>query len=67
MFKQRSCLNKICRVLYKFLNIIYQAIWFYFAPFTVYILSYMVPFWLGGFNEEGEAELKLDPERRLYA
>ena len=56
-FAERSCFNKFCRVIYKILNIIYQAIWFYFAPFAVFILSYMLPYWLGGFGlEEAGAE-----------
>ena len=58
-FSERTCFNKFCRVLYKFLNIVYQAVWFYFAPFAVFVLSYMLPYWLGGFGgqeEEGAAE-----------
>ena len=51
-FSDRTCCNKVCRCLYKLLNILYQAFWYYFAPFTVYILSYMLPFWLGSFKKD---------------
>ena len=42
-FRQRSWINKVCRLWYKLLRIIYVSFWFYYPAFFIILLSYFIP------------------------
>lgn len=43
-FKERTCPNKVARVIYLILKIFYMSYWFYWGGFTVLWFSYINPF-----------------------
>ena len=47
--EDRDFSNLAHRVLYLLINVFYKVIWFYFAPFAAFILSYWLPFQMGGY------------------
>ena len=53
-FCERGCWNGFWRVVFRINDIFYQTAWFYFAPFLVFFLSFLIPYWLGGYNEKEE-------------
>ena len=50
LYSDRDCWNFIGRVLYQCISLFYKVFWFYFAPFAAFILSYWLPFQLGGYK-----------------
>ena len=50
-YEDRTFGNKVCRVLYSTLDVFYQAFWYYFAPFVVFYLTFIVPSNLGAYDE----------------
>ena len=46
----RDYCNLAFRFIYSLATIFYKVIWFYFAPFSAFILSYWIPFKLGGYE-----------------
>ena len=42
-FKDRICSNKVLYLLYKCFRILYITLWFYFLPFVVITLSFVIP------------------------
>lgn len=53
----RTWLNWTCRMVYNLLKTIHTSVWFYFLPFSVIYLSYIVPYRLSG----GDQADVLDP------
>lgn len=45
-FKTRTFLNKLARMMYLALRLMYVSIWFYFLPFLTLLGSYFVPYFL---------------------
>ena len=48
-FKDRETLNKVYFALYRFLRSFYVSFYFYFAPFTVIVISTLVPIYYRSF------------------
>ena len=42
-WKDRSCGNKMARIVYILMKTFYATVWFYFIPFSVIYLSYFIP------------------------
>lgn len=42
-FKDRTCMNKVARVVYVIFRSLFASVWFYFIPFVSILLSYQVP------------------------
>lgn len=56
-FSQRSFVNKLLYLLYKFFRFNFVAVWFYFVPFFAMILSYLLPWYLRRYHPLSEAEM----------
>lgn len=41
-FGQRDFYSKALRILYLFINKLYQVIWYYFSPFFILIGTYLI-------------------------
>ena len=61
-FKDRTCGNKVCRMLYKLFKIFYVCFWFYFSPFTILFLSYYLPFIMSEYSEQERVRPIVDAE-----
>jgi len=46
-WKDRDCCNKFMRMIYCILRLVYVALWFYFVPFLVLLMCYVVPRYYG--------------------
>lgn len=42
--RDRSCKNKLARMMYVLLRMFFASIWFYFIPFVSIYLSYSIPY-----------------------
>ena len=51
LYSDRDFWNVLSRVLYQCISIFYKVFWFYFAPFAAFILSYWLPFQMGGYED----------------
>lgn len=51
LYKHRDFWNILGRVFYQCISIFYKVFWFYFAPFAAFILSYWLPFQMGGYKD----------------
>ena len=49
-FGDRGFWNGFWRIVYRFFAILFQAAWVYFAPFLVFWLSYLIPYWEGAYG-----------------
>ena len=39
-FKDRSCINKIQRIFYRFIRLFYASIFFYFFPYLLVLINF---------------------------
>jgi len=49
---ERSEWSKNCRLLYKVLRVFFSVFYYYYSPFYVVLLSYLIPYY-GEFGSEG--------------
>lgn len=50
LYSDRDFWNVSGRVMYQCICVFYKVFWFYFAPFAAFILSYWLPFQMGGYE-----------------
>ena len=51
LYSDRDFWNYLGRVLYQCICVFYKVFWFYFAPFAAFVLSYWLPFQMGGYED----------------